>query len=298
MTADQAPVDAPAWREPWRTGGLVATLRQPRLLWHLVRVERGERYQGTLLGGIFWQFAQPITKFFMYLVVIGVVLQMTKRVDNFAIYVFCGVIMVQYFNAALKSGTKSMARSTSLLRRVNLPRELIPLTAVLAQILRLGPATIVLLVVAAFSGWRPNHLVGIPYAIGGIVLVTIFLVGVSLALSVGNTYIRDIAFGVELVAMMTHWISPVLYPLTLVKSTLGDGPLYTLFLANPLTIAMMGLRETFWAPTVSADQANDIEIPGEALALSVVISLAALFIGIAVVQRYSHRLVLRGKWSS
>ena len=298
MTADQAPVDAPPWREPWRTGGLVATLRQPRLLWHLVRVERGERYQGTLLGGIVWQFAQPITKFFMYLVVVGIVLQMSKRVHNFAIYVYCGIIMVQYFNAAMKSGTKSLARSTSLLRRVNLPRELVPLTAVLAQILRLGPATIVLLVVAVFSGWRPNHLLGVPYAIGGIVLVTIFLVGISLALSVGNAYIRDIAFAVELVAMTTHWISPVLYPLDLVTKTLGDGPLYTLFLANPLTIAMMGLRETFWVPTVSSSQAADVVIPGEALALSVLISFSALFIGIAVVHRYSHRLVLRGKWSS
>ncbi len=298
MTADQASVDTPAWREPWRTGGLIAALRRPRLLWHLVRVERGERYQGTLLGGVFWEFARPVTRFLMYLVIVGVVLGLGERVDNFAIYVFCGVIMVQYFNAAMKSGTKSMARSTSLLRRVNLPRELVPMTAVLAQILRLGPATIVLLVVAAFSGWRPNHLVGVPYAVGGILLVTIFLVGLGLILSVGNTYVRDVAFGVELVATMTHWISPVLYPLDLVTETLGDGPLYTLFLANPLTIAMMGLRETFWAPTVSASQAADIEIPGAALGLSIVISLVTLLIGLAVVHRYSHRLVLRGTWKS
>ena len=296
MTAHEGPVDAPAWREPWRTGGLIAAVRRPRLLWHLVRVERGERFEGTLLGGLFWQFAQPIVKFFMYLVVVGVILGLTKRVDNFAIYVFCGVIMVQFFNAAMKSGTKSMARSTSLLRRVNLPRELVPMTAVLAQILRLGPATIVLLVVAAFSGWRPNHLVGIPYALGGILLVVVFLVGLGLILSVGNTYVRDVGFGVELAAMMTHWISPVLYPLDLVTKTLGSGPLYTLYLANPLTIAMMGLRETFWAPTVSADQAADIEIPGLALGLSVVISVATLLVGLAVVRRYSHRLVLRDTW--
>jgi ABC-2 type transport system permease protein len=298
LTAHEAPVDTPTWREPWRTGGLIAALRRPRLLWHLVRVERGERFQGTLLGGIFWQFAQPITKFFMYLVVVGIVLGLSKRVDNFAIYVYCGVIMVQLFNAAMKSGTKSMARSTSLLRRVNLPRELVPMTAVLAQILRLGPATVVLFVVAIFSGWRPNHLVGVPYALGGILLVTTFLVGLGLILSVANTYVRDVAFGVELAAMMTHWISPVLYPLDLVTETLGNGPLYTLFLANPLTIAMMGLRETFWAPTVSASQAADIEIPGAALALSVVISLATLLVGLAVVHRYSHRLVLRGTWKS
>lgn len=295
MTAEGVPVDAPAWREPWRTGGLITALRQPRLLWHLVRVERGDRYQGTLLGGMFWAFAQPLARFLMYYVVIGIVLGLTKRVENFPVYIFCGIVMVQYFNAALKSGTRSLARSTGLLRRVNLPREYIPITAVLAQIMRLGPASIVLLVAAILTGWRPNHLVGVPYAVGGILLVTVFLIGLTLALGVGNAYIRDIAFGVELVTMLTHWISPVLYPLTLVQQTLGDGPLYTLYLANPLTIAMFGLRETFWAPTVADDP---IQIPGVAVALSVIISLTTLLIGVAIAHRFSHRLVLRGKWSS
>ncbi|MFZ0323494.1 MAG: ABC transporter permease [Actinomycetes bacterium] len=300
LTVPEAPVELPEWREPWRTGGLIHTLRQPWLLWHLVLMERGDRYKGTLLGGMFWAFAQPLTRFFMYYVIVGQVLGLVKRVPNFGIYVFCGIVMAQFFNAALKSGTRSMARSTSLLRKVNLPREAIPATAVLSQIMRLGPASVILLIVAVLTGWRPNHLVGVPYAIAGITLVTVFLIGLGLLLSVGNAYVRDISMAVSLVTMLTHWISPVMYPLDLVTKTLGSGALYTIYVANPLTIAMFGLRQTFWYPTVPPPLAaqNAGSIPAASIVLSIAIALGTLGAGIVVAHRFSHRLVLRGKWSS
>ena len=129
-TAEVASDPLPKWRIPWQTGGLGTLVREPRLLWIFTRAEMRDRYQGTLLGKA-WDYMRPLTRFFVYYVVIGILFGITKAVPNFGIYIFSGVLVVQIFISGVQSGTKSLSRNTGLIRRVNIPRQVIPL--------RLGP---------------------------------------------------------------------------------------------------------------------------------------------------------------
>lgn len=291
--------DEPAWREPWRTGGIIAVARHPRVLWLFARGEMRDRYRGTWLGGL-WDYMRPLTRFFVYFVVIGILLEISKSVDNFGVYIFSGIVTVQLFASALVSGTRSLAKHSSLLRRVNVPRENIPIATVLASFLRQRPAVIILVIATVLTGWRPNHLAALPFAVAGVLLLGLFVSGLSLITSVANMYVRDTQYAVETLVMLTRWASPVLYPWTLVSQQFGDGWVTTLYLSNPVTIAMIGIRQAFWAPTVSAANVSETmpPVPTLPVVLSVLLSLSTFALGLWLVRRTEHRVASRLSWNS
>jgi ABC-2 type transport system permease protein len=285
----------PQWREPWRTGGMWAVARNPRLVWELVRGDLRSKYQSTILGDV-WGYIKPLTRFMVYFLVIGVLLGISKKVDNFPVYIFCGVVVVQFFNAALNSGTKALAKYLPLVKRVNIPREAIPVSTVLANIFRLRPSLIILVIAAVLTGWRPIHLVSLPYAVAGLLLVTVFVSGLVLVSSVANLYIRDTQYAVETAVMVVSWASPVIYPWTLVADKYGEHSwITTVYLSNPITIAVFGVRATFWEPTVTDPLPAPPPLP---FFLAWVIALATFAVGLRVMQRYDHSLILRSHWGN
>lgn len=303
-TAEVATPTFPAWRQPWQTGGLRAIAREPRLLLIFTQAEMRDRYKGTLLGNA-WDYMRPLTRFFVYYVVIGVLIGVTKSVPNFGIYIFSGVVVVQVFASAVQSGTKSLARNAGLIRRVNVPRQVIPLASVLAAFLRQRPSVIILVIAALFAGWHPNHLSALPYLIGGLTMLALFVSGVTMITSVVNMYVRDTQYAIETLVMLARWASPVVYPWSLVPQRFGVHSLITtIYFSNPVTVALSGVRTAVWEPTVSQSQWHALKttasvagrvplIPLLPLILSVVITLVTFGVGTYLIHRTEHRVASR-----
>jgi len=288
----------PAWRESWRTGGVTSVLLNPQVLGVFVRSELRDKYRGTWLGGV-WSYARPLTRFFVYFIVIGVLFNFSKRYPNFPVYIFCGIVVVQYFATALVSGTRSLAKHQGMLRRVNIPSENIPIASVVASFVRQRQSMIILVIATALTGWRPVRLSGIPYAIGGAVILTVFVSGLVLIFSVANMYVKDTQYAVETIVMMARWASPVIYPWTLVPDRFGPV-ITTIYLSNPVTVAMFGLRAAFWEPTVDKKVWTHAlpPLPLLPLTLSVVISIVTFAVGVWVMHRAEHRVASRIQWNS
>jgi len=303
-TAEAAADQLPKWREPWRTGGIATLVREPQLVLMFTRNEMRDRYQGTLLGSA-WDYMRPLTRFFVYFVVIGILLGISKSVPNFGIYIFSGVLVVQIFISAVQSGTKSLSRNSGLIRRVNVPQQAIPLASVLAAFLRQRPSVIILVVAAVIVGWHPSHLSALPALIGGVGMLAVFVSGVTMITSVVNMYVRDTQYAIETLVMLTRWASPVIYPWSLVPARFGAHSLITtIYFSNPVTVALFGVRTAVWEPTVSRAQWHAMEAnPGAAakvptmpllpLFLSIVITLSTIAVGAWLVHRTEHRVASR-----
>jgi ABC-2 type transport system permease protein len=290
------PAGAPAWREPWRTGGLSTVLANPHVLGVLVGGEIRYRYHGTWLGG-FWSYARPLSLFFVYYFVIGVLLGFS-RYPNFGIYVFCGMLVLQLFSSALVDGTRSLAKNQGLLRRVNIPSENIPIAAVIAGFVKQRPSMLILLVATVLTGWRPIHVTALPYAVGGLVILTIFTSGLVLITSVANMYVKDIQYAVETIVLLVRWGSPTIYPAALVLAKFGY-PFYLVYMSNPVTVAMVGLRMAFWEPTVPQSAWTKIPpLPLASLLIAMAISGATFVVGVWLMHRTEHRVASRIQWNS
>ena len=123
----------------------------------------------------------------------------------------------------------------------------------------------------------------------------LFTFGLGMVFGVANVFIRDTSKVVGVITTLSRWAVPVIYPWTLVPEKFGDGLVTTLYLANPVTIAVFGVREAFWFPTVDEGLPP---IPLESVVIGISLTLALLVWGFYLVHRYHDRIVQRLRWTT
>jgi ABC-2 type transport system permease protein len=263
MTAtDTASSPAPSapMRDPAGRGGLVDVFRRRYLLKLLVRKEVKVRYQGSLLG-MGWSYIQPMMRFVVYYVIIGVVLAMNRSIPNFAVHIVAGMTMVHFFSETFGSTTRSVVKNKSLVRKVGLPREMFPVASTLVSAVNIIPGMVILIVAAILTGWHPTVDL-VPSALLGFALVSVWGFGLGLLFSAFNVYYRDFSKVVQVVTMLLPWSTPMIYEYARVATVFEDRAWWALeiYLANPVANAVMLFQQAFWIPTVD-DQG--LSKPGE-----------------------------------
>jgi ABC-2 type transport system permease protein len=250
------------------------------------------RYQGTVLG-VFWAYAEPLTRFMVYFLIIGVVIGLTRRVENFPIYIFSAVLIVGIFGSSLTSSTRTMASHSGAIRSTAVPHEVFAASAVGVAVANAGPALLILLLAAVATGWSPVPS-ALLLAVAGVLLLTAFCFGVAMIFSVAAVFVRDVSQLAGIITMVSFWATPVIYPVELVEESLGDGFLYELYLSWPVSVAAATMRRAFWEPTV------DIGLPPLPSALPIVLAISwtalVLVLGQFMQRRLSPRLYQRMKW--
>lgn len=248
MTTTEA-AGSPSLRDPSGGGGLIDVLRHRYLLKLLVRKEVKVRYQGSLLG-MGWSYIQPLTRFLMYFLVIGVILGLNRRVPNFAVHIVAGMVFIHFFSESFSSTTRSVVKNKSLVRKVGLPREMFPVASVLVSAVNIVPGLVILFLAALVTGWHPTwHLV--PGLLLAFALTCVWGFGVGLLFSAFNVYYRDFSKVVQVFTMMLPWSCPMIYAYEMVGDRLSQWPLaLEVYLANPVALATMLSQQALWVPTL------------------------------------------------
>jgi ABC-2 type transport system permease protein len=234
---------------PFQGGGLVDVLRRRYLLRLIVQKQIAQRYQGSLLG-LLWSYVQPLVRFCMYFFVIGLVLGLHKSVPNFAIHMFAAIVGVHFFTEAFSLGTRSVVSNKAIVRKMPMPREMFPVSSVLVAAVDGFPQLVILLVGSIVVGWTPD--VNGTYAfVLAVAIITVLGTALALLFSAMNVFFRDFQNIVSTFQIFLHWIVPMIYPFSsFAMSSIAGTWLYKVYLANPLTIAVLLLQRTFWVPTL------------------------------------------------
>jgi ABC-2 type transport system permease protein len=287
---------------PFSSGGLVDVFRRRYLLKLLVQKEVRSRYQGSVLG-LLWSYVQPLVRFCMYFFVIGLVLGLHKNLPNFAIHMFAAIVGVHFFTETFSSGTRSIVKNKAIVRKMAMPREMFPVSAVIVSAVNTFPQLLILFVGAVAVGWTPD-LEGIVAGVLGIAIITVLGTALALLFAGMNVFFRDFQNIVSTFTLFTHWIVPMIYPFyRLATSGLGGNALfYFAYLSNPLTVAVLLLQRSFWIPTTLGKKgfphkASDIGFPYMPHHL-MLLGLAMLFVsGILLVLCQMAFRSLEGKFA-
>ena len=254
MTPAVGAVDRPdlgPLRPPGDTTGLFGVLRRRYLLKLLVQKELKVRYQASLLG-LAWSYIKPLVRFSMYFFVLGVLLNLRDSIPLFALHIFSAMIMVSFFTDTLNAGTKSVVKNKSLVRKMNVPREMFPVASVTVTTYHAGPQLVILLIATVLLGWSPDPTAFLAAVLGVSIMLSISL-AVALAFSALNVTYRDIGNFVETIGMMVLWSAPQLYPWEFVADRLGPiGE--QIYLANPVAMAVLLNQRAFWVPAVDSGE--------------------------------------------
>lgn len=235
-----------SYERPGRSAGLVDVFARRYLLTLLVRKEVRVRYRGSVLGWL-WSYVKPLTQFAVFFLALGVFLQQNRAIENYPIYIFSGLVMVNLFSEAFSNGTRSLVDNAALIKKIYLPRELFPVASTFVALVNFLPQLVVLLVVCVVVGWHPE-----PLQVLGILLsmfiILALAIGLGLLFGSVNVAFRDAQNFVELIVLVATWASPVLYQMSMVADVLPDWALF-IYQINPLTAAVELMHAGFWYPT-------------------------------------------------
>jgi ABC-2 type transport system permease protein len=281
-------IDYGAFDTPGRGRGLIDVFRYRYLLRLLIGKSTSLRYRNSTLGW-FWSYVRPTVQFLVYYFIVGQVLRVGDRVEAFPLYLLSGIVVVNLFNEAFGAATRSVVDNKALVRKIYLPRELFPIAATLGSFIHFLPQLLILVIVSLLFGWIPSF-VSIGLVLGGVVLVTSFILGVGLFFSAINVRFRDAQNFVEIVRLVATWASPILYTWVMVKEVTHNIPwLFHVYMCNPITIAVELFHQAFWGEIITGpDNHGWPPFFGWYIAAACLITVIALVIGQFVFRRFER----------
>lgn len=220
-----------------------AALTAPRLARHralltnFFRRELFARYLGSVTG-LAWAFLHPLALLAVYHFVFTTVFR-AGPMNGKSFLLFVAVALWPWLAAqeALQRGTVSIAGYAGLIRKVAFPHELIVYASVSATLVLQFTGYLVVLVALALFG-EPVHFEGLLLAVPLWMLLAVAVTGLALGLAALQVFVRDIEHILLPVLMILMYLTPILYPLSLVPE--GMRPWVA---ANPFGYLVDRLRD-------------------------------------------------------
>ena len=233
---------------PGQGRGLLDVLDRRFLLRLIVRKALRVRYRGSVLG-MAWSYVKPATQFAVFFVAMGLFLRLGDQIEDYAVYLFSGIVVINFFGEGFGNATRSIVWNAPLVRKIYLPRELFPVASIYVSAVHFFPQLVVLLVGTVIAGWRPNP-AEVAAGLLGLVIIATLALGLGLLAGAINVFYRDAENFVDLIVMVATWASPILYSWEMVRDTL-PGWLFTVYQLNPITAAVELFHYCFWFPATS-----------------------------------------------
>jgi ABC-2 type transport system permease protein len=215
--------------------------RYRELLVAFTRTELKVKYKNSVLGFV-WSMLNPA----LYLVVFYVVFQLIlgSGIPSFPIFLLSGLLVWNLFNTGVSSATGSVVANAGLVRKVALPREILPLASVGAALLHFFLQAIVLFGALVIIQYHVDvaYLPLLPVALFAMLL---FSAALGVLLAAMNVKLRDTAHFVELAMLAWFWMTPIVYPYQLVANKMGSKAF--LYLVNPVTDVVLTFQRAIYA---------------------------------------------------
>jgi len=232
--------------------------RYRELLDLLVRRELKSRYKDSALGFL-WSLIRPLTQLLVYYIAIGKFLGAERSIPDFAIYLFTGLTAWTLFSEIVSGGTGSIVANGGLVKKIYLPREVFPLSVIGSAIFNFIIQFLILFGATLIAGYPPS-VIGFGYVLLGTAVLLVYATAAAFFLSAVNVYLRDVQYLVEVALMVGFWLSPIVYAWSFVDATVQSTFLSAVYLANPVTLAVLAFQRGMWVAGAGLPQPTDLGV--------------------------------------
>lgn len=205
------------------------------LLWLSALTEFKLGYHGTVLGFL-WSFVRPLMLFGVYLVVFTQVFRLGSQTENYPAMLLLNILLYDFFAQTTQHASTSVVRNESIVRKMQFPRLVIPLSVALTNALHLGLSLIVVFGFLLAYGVDPIWTwLLMPIILGALVVLTTCI---AMLLAAAYVRIRDIEIIWAVLLTVLFYGAPILYPIEAAPESFQD-----LIALNPLTPLFEQTRE-------------------------------------------------------
>lgn len=208
------------------------------LLYQLTLREIKARYKQSFVGYA-WVLLNPLAQLLVYSFVFSIVFRFPTGDIPYILFLYAGLLPWTLFQTSIIGATQSLVDNASLLKKVAFPREVIPYASVFARIVDFAFSSLLFIGLMLLLGvpFSPTVIFFLPLLVIQLLLTT----GISLLLSTFNLFFRDIQHLTNLLMMLWMYMTPVVYPLSLVP----DQYVWV-YKLNPMVGIMEGYRSAIF----------------------------------------------------
>ncbi len=248
------------------------------LLSELVRTDFKLRYQGSVLGYA-WSLLRPLLMFLILYVVFTKFLRIGGNVPHYPIYLLLGIVLWQFFADMTNQSLASVVGRGDLIRKIRIPRWMIVLSSSVSAVINLGLNMVIVAVFMAVNQVELTlYILWLPFVLAEIYILAL---GLSLFLSAAFVKYRDVSYVWEVVIQAGFYVTPILYPITLITNPTFQKVL----VLNPMAQAIQDARNL----VVTSETVTIAEIFSSSYArlIPLAISILILIIGVLYFKRES-----------
>ena len=200
------------------------------------------RFFGSALGYL-WQLMRPLLLFGVLYVVFTHVLRFESSAEFYPVALLSGIVMFVFLSESTGTAVTSLVDRENLVRKVQFPRLVVPLSVVLTALMNLSLNLVVVVIFLLASGgsvmlsWLEIPLL--------VTLLVLFSASLSTLLSALYVRYRDVRPVWEVILQMTFYGTPIFYTLDVVN----NETLEHLLLINPLAAILQQFRHAVIDPS-------------------------------------------------
>jgi ABC-2 type transport system permease protein len=259
------------------------------LLVELVRKDLKIKYQGSSLG-FAWSLANPLLLLAIYYFAFGVILK--TGVPDFAIFIAAGLLPWTAFSGAVSFATGSVTGNSGLVKKVRFPLEVLPLSAIGNAMVHFVLQFVAIIGVALLlrHDLSPALLLVLPAT----ALLVVFCCAIGYFTAAMNVRYRDTAHLVEIGLLVWFWLTPIVYPASLIRDQLHSW--YWLYFLNPMATAVACFQRGIYVTDEYADRysgasGHALAAPGYAFYLRhLALAFAVAAVLFALTRRLFHKM--------
>jgi lipopolysaccharide transport system permease protein len=194
------------------------------------------RYKNTFLGYL-WSIANPLAFAFVFYIAFKVVMRI--EMENYTLFLIAGLFPWQWFSNSINVSPLIFLGNASIIKKVNFPRNIIPLATVLQDMLHfiLSIPVIVIFLFIYHKSPSATWVYGIPLLLS---IQLLLIYGLPLLISSLNLFFRDLEKLVALLITFVFYFTPIIYPENMIPERLRY-----LINFNPLAPLMICWRNIF-----------------------------------------------------
>lgn len=184
----------------------------------------------TFLGPL-WLVVNPLLNAAFYWVIFGIVLGISRGMENFVAFVIIGVLMFQFSSGVIGQSTKAIASSRSMIRAFAYPRAAIPISLVVREVL--AQIVVITVMLAMILVIPPRVTIDATW----LLFPVIFILHIAINLGIAFFFSRfgykmpDFAQAMSFVTRLLMYGSGVIFP---VERFIQNDVALTIVKANPI----------------------------------------------------------------
>ncbi len=209
---------------------------QRHLIWNFVIRDLRGRYIGSFMG-FFWSVVHPLVLLVSYTFIFSIIFQVRpgqQKIDNFAVFAFCGILPWLYFQDSVQRSCTSVVDNANLIRKTLFPSEILPVSLVLSNLVTHLIGFAILLVALLYMGVAGWHILLLPVYL---VLLLLLSLGLGWLVAALQVFLRDTSQIVSVLMVFWFWFTPIFY-----RSDHVPEPFRFFIRLNPLSHVVEGYR--------------------------------------------------------